>query len=51
MMSTLIVTASLSDALPLSIPKLDASGSNWAIFVFRFEDAIEKAFGGTSMER
>ena len=46
-MSTSITTASLSDALPSSIPKLDASGSNWAIFVFRFEDAIEaKGFWG-----
>jgi len=40
-MSTSIATTSLSDALPSSIPKLDASGSNWAIFVFCFEDAIE----------
>ena len=46
-MSTSIATASLSDALPSSIPKLDASGSNWAIFVFRFKDAIEaKGFWG-----
>jgi len=46
-MSTSIATASLSDVLPSSIPKLDASGSNWAIFVFRFEDAIEaKGFWG-----
>jgi len=30
-MSTSIATASLSDALLSSIPKLDASGSNWAI--------------------
>ena len=46
-MSTSIATALLSDALLSSILKLDASGSNWAIFVFRFEDAIEaKGFWG-----
>jgi len=39
-MST-VTTTSLSDALPSSVPKLDASGSNWAIFVFRFEDAVK----------
>jgi len=38
---------SLSDTLPSSIPKLDASGMNWAIFVVRFQDAIEaKGFWG-----
>ena len=31
---------SLSDVLPSTVPKLDASGSNWAIFIFRFEDAV-----------
>jgi len=46
-MSTSIATASLSDTLPSTVPKLDASGSNWAIFVFRFEDAIKaKGFWG-----
>src|SRR6266545_882268 len=45
-MST-ITTASLSDALPSSVPKLDASGTNWAIFIFRFQDAVEaKGFWG-----
>ena len=40
-------TTALSDALPSSVPKLDVSGSNWAIFVFRFEDAVEaKGFWG-----
>ena len=34
-------TTSLSDSLPSSIPKLDASGLNWAIFSVRFQDAIE----------
>jgi len=38
---------SLSDTLPSSIPKLDASGMNWAIFTVRFQDAIEvKGFWG-----
>jgi hypothetical protein len=39
--STTFTTAAISDALPSSVPKLDASGSNWAIFVFRFKDAVE----------
>ena len=34
------VTA-LADTLPSSIPKLDASGLNWAIFSLRFQDAVE----------
>ena len=42
-----ITTTALSDALPSSVPKLDVSGSNWAIFVFRLEDAVEaKGFWG-----
>ena len=36
-----ITTTLLSDSLPSSIPKLDASGLNWAIFSVRFQDAIE----------
>src|ERR1700678_291035 len=36
-----VTTTSLSDSLPSSIPKLDASGLNWAIFAVRFQDAIE----------
>lgn len=40
-------TTSLSDTLPSSVPKLDASGMNWAIFAVRFQDAIEaKGFWG-----
>jgi hypothetical protein len=31
----------LADTLPSSIPKLDSSGMNWAIFSLRFQDAIE----------
>ncbi|KAJ3492715.1 hypothetical protein NLJ89_g11176 [Agrocybe chaxingu] len=40
-------TTSLSDSLPSSIPKLNATGLNWAIFSVRFQDAIEaKGFWG-----
>ena len=46
-MTSTITTAALSDALPSTVPKLDASGSNWVIFGFRFQDAIEaKGFWG-----
>ena len=42
-----VTTTSLSDSLPSSIPKLDASGLNWAIFSVRFQDAVEaKGFWG-----
>ena len=41
-MSTTGTTATaLADTLPSSIPKLDASGLNWAIFSLRFQDAVE----------
>ena len=30
-----------TDTLPSSVPKLDASGLNWAVFSLRFQDAIE----------
>ena len=48
-----ITTTSLSDSLPSSVPKLDASGLNWAIFSVRFMDAVEvkgfwSHFDGTS---
>ena len=36
-----VTTTSLSDSLPSSIPKLDVSGLNWAIFSVCFQDAIE----------
>ncbi|KAF8799458.1 hypothetical protein BYT27DRAFT_7027398, partial [Phlegmacium glaucopus] len=40
-------TTSLSDSLPSSIPKLDATGLNWAIFLVHFQDAVEaKGFWG-----
>jgi hypothetical protein len=42
-----ITATSLSDSLPSSIPKLDATGLNWAIFTVRFQDAVEaKGFWG-----
>lgn len=31
----------LADTLPSSIPKLEATGLNWAIFSLRFQDAVE----------
>ena len=34
-------STSLADQLPSSIPKLDSSGTNWAIFSVRFQDAVE----------
>src|SRR5271169_5112119 len=40
-------TTSLSDLLPSSIPKLDSTGLNWAIFSAHFQDAVEaKGFWG-----
>ena len=46
-MSITVSTASLSDSLPSSVPKLDASGLNWAIFLVVFQDAVEaKGFWG-----
>ncbi|CAA7264972.1 unnamed protein product [Cyclocybe aegerita] len=40
-------TTSLSNTLPSSIPKLDASSLNWAIFAVQFQDAVEaKGFWG-----
>ena len=50
-----MTTTSLSDTLPgpSSVPKLDATGVNWAIFSVRFQDAVEAKnfwghFNGTS---
>ena len=39
-MST-VTTSSLSDTLPSTVPKLNADGDNWAIFLVRFMDAVE----------
>ena len=48
--STTVVSSSstsLADQLPSSVPKLDPSGLNWAIFSVRFQDAVEaKGFWG-----
>jgi hypothetical protein len=42
-----VTTTSLHDALPTSVPKLEASGLNWAIFLVRFRDAVDaKGFWG-----
>jgi len=42
-----VVTTSLSDSLPSSIPKLDTSSINWVIFSVCFQDAVEaKGFWG-----
>ncbi len=42
-----VTITSLSDTLPSSVPKLDATGVNWAIFFVRFQDAVEaKGFWG-----
>ena len=35
------VTTTTADTLPSSVPKLDASSMNWAIFSLCFQDAIE----------
>jgi len=41
------VATSLSDTLPSSVPKLEMTGTNWAIFEIRFHDAVEaKGFWG-----
>src|SRR6266850_7283806 len=40
-------STALSDQLPGSIPRLEPSGMNWAIFSLRFQDAVEaKGFWG-----
>ena len=45
--TTTISSTALSDQLSSSIPKLDPSSLNWAIFSIHFQDAIEaKGFWG-----
>jgi len=44
--------AAMSDPLATSVPRLDPTGSNWAIFAMRFQEAMEanqkwKHFTGT----
>ena len=47
-----VTTTSLSDSLLSSIPKLDASGLNWAIFSVCFKDMIQsKGFWDILMEQ
>jgi len=42
-----LATATLADSLSSSMPKLDPSGLNWAIFFVCFQDAVEvKGFWG-----
>jgi hypothetical protein len=42
-----VTATSLSDTLPSSVPKLDSTGTNWAIFKICFRDAVEaKGFWG-----
>jgi len=36
-----VTTTSLADTLFSSVPKLDASGLNWAVFLLHFQDAVE----------
>jgi len=48
-----VTTTSLADTLPSSVPKLDASGLNWAVFSLHFQDAVKAKgywghFNGTS---
>jgi len=44
---TTVTTASLSDALPTSVPKLEATRLNWAILLVHFRDAVDaKGFWG-----
>lgn len=54
LLTTSISTTALADSLPSSVPKLDPSGQNWAIFSVRFQDAVEasrrKDFGAISMD-
>ena len=42
-----VSTTALTDTLLSSVPKLDPTGSNWTVFLFRFQDAIDaKGFWG-----
>jgi len=36
-----VTATSLADTLPSSVPKLDASGLNWVVFLLCFQDAVE----------
>ncbi|KIL61433.1 hypothetical protein M378DRAFT_46616, partial [Amanita muscaria Koide BX008] len=42
-----MTATALADQLSSSVPRLDSSGKNWAIFSIRFQDAVEaKGFWG-----
>ena len=42
-----VSTTALADTLPSTVPKLDPAGTDWTVFKFRFEDAIDaKGFWG-----
>ena len=42
-----ISTTALADTLPSSILRLDPTGSNWTVFLFHFQDAVDaKGFWG-----
>ena len=44
---TTTAATALADQLSSSVPKLDSSGKNWAIFLIHFQDAVEaKGFWG-----
>src|SRR6266404_9315793 len=47
------MAATISDPLPTTLPRLEPTGSNWAIFSMRFQEAMEanqkwRHFDGTS---
>jgi len=35
------MSSTVNDALPASVPELDVSGANWAIFLLRFQMVIQ----------
>ena len=42
-----VSTTALANTLPSTVPKLDPAGTDWTVFQFRFEDAIDaKGFWG-----
>jgi gag-polypeptide of LTR copia-type len=44
---SVVAATSLSDSLSSSVPKLESTGTNWAIFEIRFHDAVKaKGFWG-----
>jgi len=39
----------MNDPLPTSVPRLDPTGSNWAIFSMRFQEAMEATRSGATL--